>query len=67
MKSRVHDHLVSLRERLWAVLTGVGPSVRVNPLVFSHQISPLETLGTVRTLVGPLAGVSNSASHGLVM
>ena len=60
MEPPVDDHLVPGGEGLSTELTAVGPGVGVNPLVFPEKVSPLEVLGAVGALEGPLVGVNTA-------
>ena len=57
MQPCVHHQFIPLREPLLAELARVGPRVRVDALVLSKEVSPLEVLGAVHALVRTLARV----------
>ena len=46
----MNNHLIPGSERLPTELAAVGPSVCVNPLMFSQQVPPLKVFSTVRAL-----------------
>lgn len=57
----VDYHLVPLGESFGTILTRVRPGVRMDPLVFSHQVSSLKYVGHIlkrQVLVGLARGVS---------
>jgi hypothetical protein len=53
VKAAVNNHLVPRGEGFAAELAAVGPRVRVDPLVLTQQVPPLEVLRTERALERP--------------